>query len=100
MEPYSHGEDPDGEIYVTLSLDEASDGRDLTAKCVRVVLKDGEELPDSLDCMALTAIKEKAVADEGEVVSLGKFEWKSVLDEALADLDPEVRQFIMERLSA
>jgi DNA repair exonuclease SbcCD nuclease subunit len=100
LEPYSHGEDPEGKIYVTLSLEEATDGRDLSQNCVRVILKDGEEIPDDLDCMALTAIKEKLVAEEGEQVSLGKFEWKTVLEEALADLDPDVREFIQERLSA
>lgn len=99
MEPYSHGEDPDGKVYVTLSLEEATDGRDLADKCVRVILADGEELPDDLDCMALTAIKAKPEGEEADAVNLAKFEWKTVLDEALADLDPEVKAFIEERLS-
>lgn len=100
MEPYSHGEDPEGKIYVTLSLDEATDGRDLTGKCVRVILTDGQELPDDLDCMALTAIKAKVENEEVQALDLSKFEWKTTLDEALADLDPEVKAFIEERLSA
>ena len=100
MEPYSHGEDPEGKIYVTLTLDEATDGRDLSEKCVRVILSEGEELPDDLDCMAITAIKAKVENEEVQPINLGKFEWKTVLDEALADLDPEVRSFIEERLSA
>lgn len=99
MEPYSHGEDPEGKVYVTLTLDEATDGRDLTDKCVRVVLSEGQELPDDLDCMALTAIKEKAESEE-VVRDLSKFEWKSTLDNALSDLEPFVRDFIKERLSA
>lgn len=100
MEPYSHGEDPEGKIYVTLTLAEATDGRDLTEKCVRVILADGQELPDDLDCMALTAIKAKAENEEVQSIDLSKFEWKTTLDEALADLDPEVKAFIEERLSA
>lgn len=100
MEPYSHGEDPEGKIYVTLTLAEATDGRDLTEKCVRVILADGQELPDDLDCMALTAIKAKAESEEVPSLDLSKFEWKTTLDEALADLDPEVKAFIEERLSA
>jgi DNA repair exonuclease SbcCD nuclease subunit len=99
LEPYSHGEDPNGDIYVTLSLEEATDGRDLSDKVVRVVLADGEEIPDDIDCMALTAIKAVPEQNEADQAPLGKFEWKTVLEEALADLDPEVRAFIEERLT-
>lgn len=100
LEPYSHGEDPHGEVYVTLSLDEAMDGRDLSNKCVRVALLPGEELPTDLDCFALTAIKAADGDQEGtEMVSLGNFDWAAILQEKLAPLHPTVRAFISERLT-
>jgi DNA repair exonuclease SbcCD nuclease subunit len=103
MEPYSHGEDPDGEIYVTLTLAELADtsAEDLKDKCVRVLLADGEELPTDVDCFALTAKRVKEV-DDGDVleqVSLADFDWNHVLAEALEPLEPEVKTFITERLT-
>lgn len=102
MEPYSHAEDPDGELYVTLSLEQihAADPDDLRNKHVRVLLADGEELPADLDCLALTGKRVAADDDEGESVAerLGAFDWAAILDECLKDVPPRVREFIDERL--
>src|SRR3546814_20896947 len=38
MEPYSHAEDPSGDLYVTLTLAELEARDDLHDKCVRVLL--------------------------------------------------------------
>ncbi len=99
MEPYSHAEDPDGSLYVTLTLDELEGRDDLHDKCVRVLLAEGEELPSDLDCLALTA--KRAAKEDTEVgeITLGDFNWSSILAEKLAPLTPEVRGFIEERLS-
>ena len=99
MEPYSHAEDPDGSLYVTLTLDELEGRDDLHDKCVRVLLAEGEELPSDLDCLALTA--KRAAKEDTEVgeITLGDFNWSSILAEKLAPLTAEVRGFIEERLS-
>ena len=102
MEPYSHAEDPDGELYVTLSVDElaATDPADLFNKHVRVLLRDGDELPTGLDCLALTG--KRVTADEGDAETvaerLGAFDWSAILEECLKDVPPFVREFIDERL--
>lgn len=98
MEPYSHAEDPDGSLYVTLTLDELEARDDLHDKCVRVLLAEGEELPDDLDCLALTA--KRARKEDGDVpeIELGDFDWNGILAEKLAPLTPEVREFIEARL--
>lgn len=98
MEPYSHAEDPDGSLYVTLTLDELEARDDLHDKCVRVLLAEGEELPDDLDCLALTA--KRARKEDGDVpeIELGDFDWNGILAEKLAPLTPEVREFIEVRL--
>jgi len=53
MQPYSHGEDPDGNIYVTVTLQEALES-DFTNKCVRVVLQPNEVLDQAIECLQLT----------------------------------------------
>lgn len=63
MQPYTHGEDRTGDLYVTVTLDELTN-IDVTKKCVRVLLAEGETLPADVDCLALTAIR--YVADEEE----------------------------------
>lgn len=103
LEPYTHAEDPDGELYVSLTLEQlqARDPADLKDKCVRVFLRDGEELPVGLDCLQLTG---KRIADIGAdpdtdiVERMGAFDWQAILDEHLKAVEPYVREFIDERL--
>lgn len=59
MQPYSHAEDPHGNWYVTVTLDEL-EGLDVYDKNVRVRLREGESLPTDLDCLSLTAIRAEA----------------------------------------
>lgn len=100
IEPLSHAEDPDGEIYVTLTLDQL-ESHDLSNKCVRVLLREGEELPVDLDCRALTGKRVTALEEFEPTVAqkLGAFDWQEVLDEHLKDVRPDVRAFIDERLT-
>lgn len=103
LEPYSHGEDPTGEIYVTMTLPElkAIAPELIKDKCVRVLLAEGEELPENVDCLALT--KKRLAAEESDdwaVKSLGEFDWAKILEDHLKDVDPDVRNFINERMTA
>jgi Calcineurin-like phosphoesterase len=100
MEPYSHAEDPDGEIYVTLTLTEANDGRDLTDKCVRLLLADDEEVPYDLDCMALTYKRQTEHSEQLQTLGTHDFDWRGIMEEALAPLVPEVRSFIQDRIGS
>ena len=97
MEPYSHAEDPEGDIYVTLTLAEAMDGRDLHNKFVRLELEADELVPEELDCQALTIRRVQAEAQD--ILPQEDFEWQKILDEALEGLTPEVTGFIKERLT-
>lgn len=100
LEPYSHGEDPHGERYVTLPLEDVlADPAALLDKCVRVILKPGEELPIGLDCLALTAIRPPDETIPTLEAGAQNFEWEKLLEAELEPLDPEVRDFIRERLS-
>lgn len=62
MEPYTHAEDPSGQLYVTVTLAELAE-LDVQNKNVRVLLKPGETLPEDLDCLSLVA---KRVSDDQE----------------------------------
>lgn len=97
MQPMSHAEDPEGKIYVTLTLAEATDGRDLHDKFVRLLLAPGEVEPEDLDCLSL--IRRAAPVESEEVHDDGDFDWAKIMKDALSDLTPEVRDFIKERLS-
>lgn len=104
MAPYTHAEDPDGDLYVTLTLEEALSRGDLYDKCVRVLLTPGETLPD-IDCLQLTSKRVGSVSDE-EVelteVGLGDFNLTNILNEAFDEqkvVEP-VRVFIREKLGA
>jgi hypothetical protein len=103
LEPYTHAEDPNGEIYVSLTLEqlEARDPAELRDKAVRVFLREGEELPIGLDCLQLTGkrISELEADPETSVADrLGAFDWQAILDEHLKDVPTYVREFIDERL--
>jgi hypothetical protein len=59
MQPYSHGEDPNNNIYVTVPLEIITqrllkDPTEFHNKCVRVLLKKGEEIPANLDVLQLS----------------------------------------------
>lgn len=100
MQPYSHGEDPNGDVYVTLTLAEleATDEKTLHDKCVRVLLAEGEELPSDLDCLALTAKRLQSEAVELEQIDTTSFSWKDILSKSLEDVAPHVRTFIEDKL--
>jgi DNA repair exonuclease SbcCD nuclease subunit len=89
MLPYAHGEDADDEAsptYVTLNLDELSklDMASLKDKCVRVLLRPGESIPDDLDARQIlkrpyTDITEQEVAK----VEIEAFDFKALFIEEM-----------------
>lgn len=94
MQPYSHGEDPDHKMYVTLTLSElnAMESWDpLFSKCVRVILAEGESLPEDLECLQLTVMREKSTVDEIDV-ELGDFNMEKLFTEAFEEsgVAPEI----------
>ena len=64
MQPYSHGEDPNGRMYITCTLADLPD--DVTNKCVRLILGPGEEVP-TIDCLQLQVVREGEEGVEMEV---------------------------------
>ena len=84
MQPYTHAEDRTGELYVTATLEELQN-LDVKNKNVRVLLKDGEALPEDLDCLSLTA--KRVAVDETVTVDTTEFESLDVKDMLALTLD-------------
>lgn len=88
MQPYSHAEDPEGQLYVTLSLQEAL-ATDVRNKCVRLDLQPNEEIP-SLDCLQLTVRKVGEDISENVTVDLGDLNMETLFAEMFAtEMVPE-----------
>lgn len=86
MQPYSHGEDAAGALYVSLTLDQLrADPGAYRDKNVRVLLKPGESLDFEIDCLALT--QKRVAADlqeeEGIEIQLDTFDMQAILRRAL-----------------
>lgn len=87
MQPYAHGEEITDDLYVSLTLDQlASTDLDLTSRCVRILLNEGETFDDELDCLQLT-IKRADERDDMpiETVSLGEFDMMTLFTQAFRE---------------
>lgn len=98
MQPYTHGEDPEGRLYVTKPLAEVlADPAAFRNKYVRVIVAEGEEIPE-IDCLGLSHLRQKTTAAVRDTLSLDDFNWQKILQECITPLDPRVQSFIKERV--
>lgn len=100
MEPYSHGEDPNGTLYVTMGRSDVlnADPEFLRHKNVRVQLAPGEDLP-VIDALSVIPMRlAKGVKAKNDTLSLSDFDWNAILSRRIKPLDPVVKAFIKERL--
>lgn len=100
MQPISHGEDPNNNFYITVTLDELAEMQpeDYHDKHVRVLVKAGEEVP-ALNCLGVT---HKRLVEETEThqgrISPADFDWNERLALRIAKLAKPVQEFIIERM--
>ena len=100
MQALAHGEDR-GERYVTLRPDEI-EGKDLSGKCVRILLEPGEIFDRRVDCLQLS-FKRAGTDDEAEAgrdeVTLGNFDLMALFNQAFeeASVPAAIRKRIAER---
>lgn len=102
MQPYTHGEDPDGKLYRTVTLAELED-LDATNLNLRVVLAPGETLPE-VDCLSIIPMRQdepEAQVFEGDV-GLDDFNLNVVLSQKFEELEVPVpvQHFIREKIGA
>ena len=106
MQPYSHGEDPERRLYITLTLPEvqaalAADPGCFRMMCLRIALQPGEMVPEKLDCLQLGTmlIGQDDDAAAPEVASLDGFNMEERFQAALAshNVGPAVREQLEAR---
>ena len=103
LQPFTHGEDPIGEMYRTLRLAEALAlpaelRRDL---CLRVILDDGDVLPppEELDCRQLDIVRREVIQEDlGRPIDLGALDLTTIWRDAMAEqgVDPVLAARLFE----
>lgn len=98
MQPYSHSEDAEGELYVTLSPQEVLEQADrLKYKCVRVELLPGEIFDQMIDCYQLTTVVRGQEGTEDDLdasVEFEEFDFGRLLSQACEEADLKDADFI------
>lgn len=86
MQPMTHAEDPEGKMYVTLTLEqyEKSDPSTYKDKYVRVIAPSGSTISEPETCLGFkTQLPIGKEQQEAERVSLGDFDIHKILDSKL-----------------
>lgn len=91
MQPYSHGEDPKGEFYVTRTVDQVvqeleENPEAYKYKALRIIAVAGEVIPEGIDCLQFAT---KIVEGEEEKleVTLGDFSFRKEFDDVMTEND-------------
>jgi DNA repair exonuclease SbcCD nuclease subunit len=98
MQPYAHGEDATGEVYVTLTQAqaEATPKTILFNKCVRILMKRGESLPE-IDCLQLIAkFEDEVEGDQNLEVELIDFDLMKLWDTSMQTVGVTDEKIISE----
>lgn len=89
MMPLNFSEDPEGDSFVTLTLEKflETSPEDLRYKSVRVILKPDEVAPDPISCLQfkIQRVSEKGAEDVGDVTP-ENFELKTLFDTSMAEV--------------
>lgn len=103
MQPYSHAEDPDEQIYVTRSLAEVlADPDAYKDKALRIVLGPTEVLDTPIDCLQLQVGREKDAGAEAIQVEFEVFDFDALYSQAVAEIGmtPAMATIVQERIEA
>lgn len=86
LQPVTHGEDPTGEIYVTITVAQYEESPEkYKDKCLRFLLNPGETLPESLNCMAVTTKKNYGEAEKIEVKLDDSFNLEKIFKQCMTE---------------
>lgn len=90
MQPYSHAEDPAGDLYVTKTVQQIElalleDPNAFSNKCLRVVIEKGEVVPENINCLQF-AVKVVSVSEKEDMeVTLGEFNFDELFRETFKE---------------
>lgn len=89
--PFTFAEDAHNSFMRTVTLDEYE--KDLSLglsnyRCYRIILRDGEELPEEKHCLQMSVYKEKEADEDSDLtVAFETFDLEQLMHEALDDLN-------------
>ena len=84
--PYSFAEDAEGKIYVTKTLSEfEADPQAYSDKCLRLVLKKGEEVPENISALQLQVKYVNEEKEEEIAVVMEDFSMKTLFNQCMAE---------------
>lgn len=103
MQPYSHAEDPVGDMYVTRTLAEVlSTPDDFIDKCLRISLASNEVLDISIDCLQLQVQRQVSDAEGIDLgdVQFEEFDFATLFNQARTEvgLDETFGAEVLNRL--
>lgn len=92
MQPYSHAEDPEGNVYVTRTVEQVltalSENSDaFSDKCLRIVIEKGEDIPANINCLQLAVKVISETEKEDLQVELGNFDFQAMWNETFKEND-------------
>ena len=91
MQPYSHGEDPTGKLYVTRTVAEVEADPSLFHDlCLRILVGDKETPPTDVDCLQLTLKKIGSEDSDLTVDFEDGLNMAALFDECLEGIDADV----------
>lgn len=104
MQPYSHSEDPDGKIYITMNPDEAQlalrlDPEVFKDNCLRVVGEWTDDIPNCLQFKTVAEVIDAEVEDAMEAVQIAEFSMKDLWAQAFTGVDAEVNAVLAARFA-
>lgn len=106
MQPMTHAEDPDGKLYVTMTVQEyeETDPATLKDKYVRVLATKGDEVEALDDCLGFKVqFVDAEIGEEDRYdVEIGEFKVADIIQKNLDkhDVPDDVGAFIKERINA
>lgn len=92
MQPYSHAEDPEGKWYRTVTLEQLEQLDELENLNIRVLLREGEGLPEDLNCLSLVgkAWIDETPAGPEEEVNVADFDFFRVFTECMKEAEVSI----------
>jgi hypothetical protein len=105
MQPMTHAEDPNGRMYVTVTLEEyeEADKAQFKNKYVRVIADVGEEVDELPDCLGFKVLRKANEEEPQEYnVEVEGFKVSDIIEKNLKkhEVPTEVGTFIKERINA
>lgn len=106
MQPMTHAEDPDGKLYVTMTVQEyeEADPETLKDKYVRVLAMPGVDVDPLDNCLGFKVLRtsEESGEEDRYDVEIGEFKVADIIQKNLDkhDVPDDVGAFIKERINA